>query len=74
MKVTMVMSSSSRSVVSGGGSMAKDTVGDGYNRMSTTCLRLIQEGYFGGSGGSSGSESGGHLKDRISGKTADYYI
>lgn len=69
-KVTMVMSSSSRSVVSGGGSMAKDALGDGYNRMSNSMSSFGGSGgYFGGSGGSSGSESGGHLKDRISGKT-----
>lgn len=69
-KVTMVMSSSSRSVVSGGGSMAKDALGDGYNRMSNSMSSFGGSGgYFGGSGGSSGSETGGHLKDRISGKT-----
>ena len=63
-KVTSIMSTSSRTVVGGGTSMARDVLGDGYNRVSSSMAS------YGSSGSYFGREKGGsdYLKDRLSGK------
>lgn len=65
-KVTNMMSTSSRTVAMGGASMAKDALGSGYNKMSSSMADAgISNGYFkeGNSGG------GNYMKDKLSGKT-----
>lgn len=65
-KVSNMMSTSSRTVVMGGSSMAKDALGSGYNKMSSSMADAgVSNGYFkeGNSGG------GNYMKDKLSGKT-----
>jgi conjugative transposon TraJ protein len=65
-KVTNMMSTSSRTVVAGGASMAKDALGSGYNKISSNMADAgVSQGYFkeGNSGG------GSYMKDKLSGKT-----
>ena len=65
-KVTNMMSTSSRTVVAGGASMAKDVLGSGYNKISNSMADAgVSNGYFkeGNSGG------GNYMKDKLSGKT-----
>jgi conjugative transposon TraJ protein len=65
-KVTNMMSTSSRTVMVGGASMAKDALGSGYNKISSSMADAgISNGYFkeGNSGG------GSYMKDKLSGKT-----
>jgi conjugative transposon TraJ protein len=63
-KVTSIMSTSSRTVVGGGTSMARDVLGDGYNRVSSSMASYGSSGsYFGRE-----KEGSDYLKDRLSGK------
>jgi len=65
-KVTNMMSTSSRTVVAGGTSMARDAMGGAYNKMSNSMADAgASQGYFkeGNSGGSN------YMKDKLSGKT-----
>lgn len=65
-KVTNMMSTSSRTVVGGGASMAKDALGSGYNKISSSMADAgVSQGYFkeGNSGG------GSYMKDKLSGKS-----
>lgn len=65
-KVSNMMSTSSRTVVMGGASMAKDALGSGYNKISSSMADAgVSQGYFkeGNSGG------GNYMKDKLSGKT-----
>ncbi|MBK8088798.1 MAG: conjugative transposon protein TraJ [Chitinophagaceae bacterium] len=65
-KVTNMMSTSSRTIVGGGASMAKDALGSGYNKISSSMADAgVSQGYFkeGNSGG------GGYMKDKLSGKS-----
>ena len=65
-KVTNMMSTSSRTVVAGGTSMARDAMGGAYNKMSNNMADAgASQGYFkeGNSGGSN------YMKDKLSGKT-----
>ncbi|MFZ5977635.1 MAG: conjugative transposon protein TraJ [Hydrotalea sp. AMD] len=66
-KVTNMMSTSSRTVVAGGTSMARDAMGGAYNKMSNSMADAgASQGYFkeGNSGGGSN-----YMKDKLSGKT-----
>ena len=66
-KVTNLMSTSSRTVVGGGASMAKDALGDGYNKVSSSMASYGSSGgYF--NNGNSGSNNN-YMKDKLSGKT-----
>ena len=63
-KVTMLTSSSSRSVINSGVSMTRDVFGDGYNRVANSMASSgSSDGYFKSEG-----SSGNHLKNKISGK------
>jgi len=65
-KVTNMMSTSSRTVVAGGTSMARDAMGGAYNKMSNSMADAgASQGYFkeGNSGG------GSYMKDKLSGKS-----
>lgn len=65
-KVTNLMSTSSRTVVAGGASMARDAMGGAYNKMSNSMADAgASQGYFkeGNSGG------GSYMKDKLSGKS-----
>ncbi|MFM9910315.1 MAG: conjugative transposon protein TraJ [Chitinophagaceae bacterium] len=65
-KVTNLMSTSSRTVMVGGTSMAKDALGSGYNKISNSMADAgVSNGYF--KEGNSGS--GNYMKDKLSGKT-----
>ena len=62
-----MMSTSSRTVVAGGTSMARDAMGGAYNKMSNSMADAgASQGYFkeGNSGGGSN-----YMKDKLSGKT-----
>ena len=63
-KVTNLMSTSTQSVMTGGASMAKDVLGDGYNRVTSSMAS------YGSSGGyfNDKKDSGNYLKDKLSGK------
>lgn len=66
-KVTNMMSTSSRTMVVGGASMAKDALGDGYNKVSSSMASYGNSGgYFNDGNKSSG---GNYMKDKLSGKT-----
>jgi conjugative transposon TraJ protein len=66
-KVTNMMSSTTRSVVSSGTSMAKDALGGTYTKLSNSMADAgISNGYFKDSANQS---SGGYQHDRLSGKT-----
>jgi conjugative transposon TraJ protein len=60
-KVTNMMSTSTRSVVQGGSSMARDVFGDGYNKVANSMSS------FGASGGYF-NDNNNYMKDKISGK------
>lgn len=65
-KVTSIMSTSSRSVVTGGTSMARDAMGGAYNKMTNSMADAgASQGYF--KDGNSGS--GNYMKDKLSGKS-----
>jgi len=67
-KVTNMMSTSSRTVVTGGASMAKDALGGGYNKVSNSMADAgLSNGYF--KEGNKNSGGGGYMKDKLSGKT-----
>jgi len=63
-KVTNMMSTTSRSVVTGGTSMAKDALGEGYNRVASSMAD------YGSSGGyfNDKKDNGSYMKDKLSGK------
>jgi conjugative transposon TraJ protein len=64
-KVTSLSSSASTTVVSGGTSMTRDVLGDGYSKVAGSMASFgSSSGYFGNSGGN----GGGFLKDKLSGK------
>jgi conjugative transposon TraJ protein len=66
-KVSNIMSTSSRTVVMGGASMAKDALGSGYNKISSSMADAgVSNGYFKEGNSSSG---GNYMKDKLSGKT-----
>lgn len=66
-KVSNIMSTSARTVAAGSGSMVKDALGDGYNKVSSSMSSYGSSGgYF--NSGNSGS-GGGYMKDKLSGKT-----
>ena len=69
-KVSSLFSSSSQTIVSGGASMTRDVLGDGYSKVAGSMAgRAAAGAYFGGSPSSHHSSGGGdHLKDKISGK------
>lgn len=63
-RVSGLFSSSSRTVASGGASMAKDVLGDGYSKLSNSLADFnASKGYFGSAGNPDHP-----LKDRLSGK------
>jgi conjugative transposon TraJ protein len=63
-KVTNMMSTSSRAVVTGGSSMARDVLGDGYNKVASSMADFGKSGgYF--NNGNSGS--GSFMRDKLSG-------
>lgn len=63
-KVTNLMSTSSRTVVTGGSSMARDVLGDGYNRVASSMADYGKSGgYF--NNGKGGSDS--FMRDKLSG-------
>jgi conjugative transposon TraJ protein len=65
-KVSNMMSSSSRTVVMGGASMAKDALGGGYNKISSSMADAgVSNGYFKEGNNSSG---GNYMRDKLSGK------
>jgi conjugative transposon TraJ protein len=60
-KVTNMMSTSTRSVMQGGSSMARDVFGDGYNKVANSMSSFgTSGGYF--------NDNNNYMKDRISGK------
>ena len=61
-KVSTLLSSSSRTVISGGASMARDVLGDGYGHLSGSIAQ------YGSSGGYFKDDSNSYMKDRLSGK------
>jgi conjugative transposon TraJ protein len=61
-KVSSLLSSSSRTVVNGGTSMARDVLGDGYSRLSGSMAQ------YGSSGGYFKNDTGSFMKDKLSGK------
>lgn len=66
-KVTNMMGTSSRTVVAGGASMAKDALGSGYNKISNSMADAgVSNGYFKEGSNNSG---GSYMKDKLSGKT-----
>lgn len=66
-KVTNMMSTSSRTMVVGGASMAKDALGGGYNKISNSMADAgLSNGYF--KEGNNNS-NGNYMKDKLSGKT-----
>ncbi len=64
-KVTNLMSTSSRTVVSGGTSMVKDALGDGYNKVSSS---MASYGASGGYFNEGKNNSGDYMKNKLSGK------
>ncbi len=66
-KVTNMMSTSSRTVMAGSTSMAKDALGGGYNKISNSMANAgVSDGCF-KDGNSSGG--GSYMRDKLSGKT-----
>jgi conjugative transposon TraJ protein len=66
-KVSNMMSTSSRTVVMGGASMAKDALGGGYNKISNSMADAgVSNGYFKEGNNNSG---GGYMRDKLSGKS-----
>jgi conjugative transposon TraJ protein len=66
-KVSNMMSTSSRTVVMGGASMAKDALGGGYNKISSSMADVgVSNGYF-----KEGNNSGGgnYMRDKLSGES-----
>ena len=64
-KVTNMMTSSSRALTQGGTSMAKDVLGDGYNKVANSMAN------FGTSGGyfnDNNSSTSAYMRDKLSGK------
>jgi conjugative transposon TraJ protein len=66
-KVTNMMSTSSRSIVTGGSSMVRDALGDGYNRISGSMTSYGSSGGYFDNG--SKNTNDGYMKDKLSGKT-----
>jgi conjugative transposon TraJ protein len=64
-KVTSLGSSSTTTVVTGGTSMTRDVLGDGYSKISGS---LSSFGSTGGYFNNNGSSNGSGLKDKLSGK------
>jgi conjugative transposon TraJ protein len=64
-KVSSLLSTSSRTVVSSGVAMTKDVLGDAYGRLSGS---MTSWGSSGGYFNDGKDDSGSHLKDRLSGK------
>jgi conjugative transposon TraJ protein len=63
-KVTNLMSTSSRTVVTGGTSMARDVLGDGYNKVTSSMADYGKSGgYF--NSGNNGSDN--FMRDKLSG-------
>jgi conjugative transposon TraJ protein len=66
-KVTNLMSTSSRTVIVGGSSMAKDALGSGYNRISNSMADAgVSNGYFKEGNSKNGNN---YMKDKLSGET-----
>jgi conjugative transposon TraJ protein len=63
-KVTNMMSTSSRTVVTGGASMARDVLGDGYNKVASS---MADYGSSGGYFKDGKNGSGNYMKDKLSG-------
>ena len=64
-KVTNMMNSSSRTIIGGSTSMIKDSISDGYNKVSSSMTSYgSTSGYF-NNGGKNSSE--GYMKDKLSG-------
>ena len=63
-KVTNMMSTSSRVVATGGASMTKDVLGDGYNRVASS---MADYGASGGYFNEGNKGSGNYMKDKLSG-------
>lgn len=63
-KVTNMMSTSSRVVATGGASMTKDVLGDGYNRVASS---MADHGASGGYFNEGSKGSGNYMKDKLSG-------
>jgi len=66
-KVTNIMSTSSRSIVSGGASMARDALGDGYNKVTSSMTSYGSSGGYFNEGNKNSND--GYMKDKLSGKT-----
>lgn len=65
-KVTNMMSISSRSMITGGASMAKDALGSGYNKIANSMADAgASQGYFKDGNSNSG---GGYMRDKLSGE------
>ena len=59
-----MMSTSSRAVVTGGTSMARDVLGDGYNKVASSMADYGSSGGYFNNGNNGG---GGYMKDKLSG-------
>lgn len=64
-KVTNMMNSSSRTIIGGSTSMIKDSISDGYNKVSSSMTSYGTTGGYFNSGGKSSGE--GYMKDKLSG-------
>jgi len=64
-KVTNMMSSSSRALTQGGTSMAKDVLGDGYNKVANS---MASFGTSGGYFNDNNSSTSAYMRDKLSGK------
>jgi conjugative transposon TraJ protein len=64
-KVTNMMSTSSRTVISGGASMTKDVLGDGYSKIANSMASHGASGGFFKEGNN--NSGGGYMKDKLSG-------
>lgn len=67
-KVTNMMSTSTRTVASGGASMTRDALGSGYNKIANSMADAgTSDGYF--KGGNNDSGGSGYMRDKLSGKS-----
>ncbi len=64
-KVTNMMNSSSRTIIGGSTSMIKDSISDGYNKVSSSMTSYGGTGGYFNNGGKGSGE--GYMKDKLSG-------
>ena len=68
-KVSSMFSSSSQTVVSGGASMTRDVLGDGYSKVAGSMAgNAASRAYFGGGSTSGNSGNSDYMKDKIKGQ------